>query len=94
MGPIVLGHTRAVSYYNPSVVDSIHPDIHRLSAYLLVDRRTWGSAEREDFKNTKTLEKLKDNKDPSGRALGRQSKDKEKHRVKKYIFGKEQSQQR
>ena len=59
MGPIVLGHTRAVSYYNPSVVDSIHPDIHRLSAYLLVDRRNWGSAERKDLKNAKTLEKLK-----------------------------------
>ena len=69
MGPIVLGHTRAVSYYNPSVVDSIRPDIHRLSAYLLVDRRAWGSAERQGLKHSKTLEKFKDIKIQAGEYL-------------------------
>ena len=69
-GPTVLGNTtRAVSSYNPSVVDLIRPDIHRLSAYLLVDRRTWGSAERKDLKNTKTLEKLKEIKIQAGAHL-------------------------
>ena len=62
--------SRTVSYYNPSVVDSIRPDIHRLSADLLAERHNWGSAEREDFKKPKTLENLKDNKDPSGVYLG------------------------
>ena len=63
---------RSASSCRSSLVVFIHSHIHRLSAYLLADRRNWGSAEREDFKKPKTLENLKDNKDPSGVYLGKE----------------------
>ena len=64
-------------------MDSIHPDIHRLSAYLLVDRRAWGSAERQGLKHSKTLEKFKDIKIQAGAYLDIKTKKIKKTKKKK-----------